>query len=140
LAAKGQRAISAVSPGAVEYIQEHGFPGTVMTFRNFSGRILGRLFCGRKEWYSFDMLMMPIGAVVCESLLQDMPPGVIEWGGSNPYEMDEGVMADRNSERVDFVIGGDGVRSVVREAILGTSIPQNTSKQVFRKFEEKFFS
>jgi len=49
-------------------------------------------------------------------------------------------MADRNSESADFVIGGDGVRSVVREAILGTSIPQNTSKQVFGKFEENFFS
>jgi len=51
-----------------------------MTFRNFSGRTLGRLFCGHKEWYNFDMLMMPIRAVVRESLLRDMPPDVIEWG------------------------------------------------------------
>ena len=77
----GQRAISVVSPGAVEYIREHGFPGTDMTFRNSSGSTLARLFCGCKERYSFNMLMMPIRAVVHESLLRDMPPDVIEWGG-----------------------------------------------------------
>ena len=40
-------------------------------------------------------------------------------GGSNPHETDEGVIADRSSESADFVIDGDGVRSVVREPIFG---------------------
>jgi hypothetical protein len=35
--------------------------------------------------YSFYMLMMSIRAVVHESLLRDMPPDVIEWGGRVKY-------------------------------------------------------
>jgi hypothetical protein len=49
-----------------------------MTFRDSSGRMIGRFFAGRKEHYGYDMLMMR-RAVVHEALLQDIPRDAVEW-------------------------------------------------------------
>jgi hypothetical protein len=55
-----------------------------------------------------------------------MPLDVIEWVGRlNPNAKRTKVVdfAVRSSESVDFIIGGDGVRSIVREAILWDKHP-----------------
>ncbi|GLB45283.1 putative extracellular salicylate hydroxylase monooxygenase [Lyophyllum shimeji] len=119
LAPNGLRAIASVSPGAADYIQTHGFPGPIMTFRNSSGRLLGQFWSGRKERYGFDQLMLR-RATVHEALLQDMPADAVIWGTpvQSVRETKEGVeitFADGTSETADLVLGADGVRSVVRK-------------------------
>ena len=127
LAPNGLRSIAAVSPGAVEYMQSRGFPGSIMTFRNSSGRMIGRFFAGRKERYGYDMLMMR-RSVVHEALLQDLPPDAVEWEKKVQAvrETDEGILvefADGTSDNADLILGADGVRSVVKEAIFGDKYP-----------------
>jgi 2-polyprenyl-6-methoxyphenol hydroxylase-like FAD-dependent oxidoreductase len=49
LAPNGLRSFSTVSPRAIEYMQERGFPGPIMTFRNSSGRMIGQFWGGAKR-------------------------------------------------------------------------------------------
>jgi 2-polyprenyl-6-methoxyphenol hydroxylase-like FAD-dependent oxidoreductase len=123
LAPNGLRAISTISPDAAAYIEERGFPGEVMTFRNSKGTLLGRFRAGRKTRYGLGELMLP-RATVHDALLQELRPGAVAWGTKVRYvkEDSDGVevtLEDGTVERADFVIGADGVRSVVREAIFG---------------------
>ena len=127
LAPNGLRSISTVSPRAVEYMQSHGFPGSIMTFRNSSGRMIGRFFAGRKERYGYDMLMLR-RAVVHEALLQDIPRDAVEWDKKVQAvrETDEGVVvefADGTLDSADLILGADGVRSIVRQAIFSDKYP-----------------
>jgi len=127
LAPNGLRSIAIVCPGAVEYMQARGFPGSVMTFRNSSGRMIGQLFAGRKERYGYDLLMMR-RAVVHEALSQDIPTDAVQWEKKvlAVRETDEGVVVeftDGTLDNADLVLGADGVRSVVQEAIFGDKYP-----------------
>jgi 2-polyprenyl-6-methoxyphenol hydroxylase-like FAD-dependent oxidoreductase len=127
LAPNGLRSIASVAPGAIEYMQERGFPGPIMTFRNSSGRMVGRFFGGRKERYGYDLLMMR-RAVVHEALLRAIPVDAVEWEKKVEAvrETDEGVVVeftDGTSDNADLVLGADGVRSVVREAVFGNKYP-----------------
>jgi len=123
LAPNGLRAISSISMRIADYIQEHGFRGGIMTFRNSSGTLLGRYWSGRKERYGFGHVLLS-RAVVHEALLQDIPAGAVEWGKkvSLVRETADGVeveFEDGTVEKADLVIGADGVKSLVREAIFG---------------------
>lgn len=127
LAPNGLRAIASVSPGAAEYIQARGYPGAIMAFRNSTGRLLGHYWNGRKERYGYGMLMLR-RSTVHEALLQDIPPGIVEWGTkvSSVHETDDGVVvefSDGSTETGDLVIGADGVRSVVRKAMFDDRYP-----------------
>ena len=127
LAPNGLRAIAAVSPEAIKYMHERSFPGPVMTFRNSSGRMIGRFFAGRKERYGFDLLMMR-RSVVHEALLRDIPPEAVGWNKKvkSVRATHEGVeieFTDGTSDTADLVLGADGVRSVVRDAIFGDKYP-----------------
>jgi 2-polyprenyl-6-methoxyphenol hydroxylase-like FAD-dependent oxidoreductase len=104
-------------------MQEKGYRGGIMTFRNSSGTLLGRYWRGRKERYGFGQVLLP-RAVVHEALLEDVPAAIVEWGKKALLvrETTEGVQVefeDGNVEHADLVIGADGVKSVVREAIFG---------------------
>ncbi|KAJ6608665.1 hypothetical protein B0H10DRAFT_1815324 [Mycena sp. CBHHK59/15] len=123
LAPNGLRAISCISPDAAAYIEERGYPGEVMTFRNSKGALLGRLRIGRKARYGLGELMLP-RATVHEALIQELRPGAVAWGKRVRYvkENRDGVEVtteDGMVETADLVIGADGVRSIVREAIYG---------------------
>ncbi|KAJ7183237.1 hypothetical protein C8R46DRAFT_1066346 [Mycena filopes] len=123
LAPNGLRAISTISPDAAAYIEERGFPGEVVAFRNSKGSLLGRFRMGRKARYGLGELMLP-RAAVHDALLQELRPGAVAWGSKVRYvkEDADGVdvtLEDGTVERADLVIGADGVRSVVREAIFG---------------------
>ncbi|KAF7330239.1 FAD-binding protein [Mycena venus] len=123
LAPNGLRAISSISPDAAAYIEKRGFPGEVMTFRNSKGTLLGRFRAGRKARYGLGELMLP-RATVHDALLQELRPGAVAWNTKVRYvkEDQDGVevtLEDGTVERADLVIGADGVRSVVREAIFG---------------------
>ncbi|KAJ7760707.1 hypothetical protein DFH07DRAFT_867829 [Mycena maculata] len=123
LAPNGLRAISRISPDAAAYIEERGFAGEVMTFRNSHGALLGRLRIGRKARYGIGELMLP-RATVHDALLQELRPGAVSWGSRVRYvkENRDGVevtLEDGTVETADLVIGADGVRSVVREAVFG---------------------
>ncbi|KAJ6577479.1 hypothetical protein B0H19DRAFT_1207920 [Mycena capillaripes] len=123
LAPNGLRAISSISPDAAAYIEERGFAGEVMTFRNSKGTLLGRFRAGRKARYGLGELMLP-RATVHDALLQELRPGAVAWGTKVRYVKEDGdgvevTLEDGTVERADFVIGADGVRSVVREAIFG---------------------
>ncbi|KAF8207063.1 hypothetical protein K438DRAFT_422245 [Mycena galopus ATCC 62051] len=123
LAPNGLRAISCISPDAAAYIEERGFSGEVMTFRNSKGKLLGRFQTGRKVRYGLGELMLP-RATVHDALLQELRPGAVAWNHKVRYvkESQDGVevtLENGTVERADLVIGADGVRSVVREAIFG---------------------
>ncbi|KAJ7236263.1 hypothetical protein B0H12DRAFT_1204511 [Mycena haematopus] len=123
LAPNGLRAISLISPDAAAYIEERGFPGEVMTFRNSKGTLLGRFRVGRKARYGLGELMLP-RATVHDALLQELRPGAVAWDHKVRCvkEDQDGVdvtLENGTVERADLVIGADGVRSVVREAIFG---------------------
>ncbi|KAJ6570075.1 hypothetical protein DFH09DRAFT_421418 [Mycena vulgaris] len=123
LAPNGLRAISRISPDAAAYIEERGFPGEVMTFRNSKGTLLGRFRAGRRARYGLGELMLP-RATVHDALVQELRPGAVAWGKKVRYvkENRDGVevtLEDGTIETADLVIGADGVRSVVREAIFG---------------------
>jgi 2-polyprenyl-6-methoxyphenol hydroxylase-like FAD-dependent oxidoreductase len=127
LAPNGLRSLSSVSPRAVEYMQERGFPGPIMTFRNSSGRMIGRFLAGRRERYGYDLLMVR-RAVVHEALLREIPPDAIDWDKKVKVvrETDHGVLvefSDGGSDNADLILGADGVRSIVREAIFGDKYP-----------------
>ncbi|KAJ7163914.1 hypothetical protein C8R43DRAFT_879406 [Mycena crocata] len=123
LAPNGLRAISCISPDAAAYIEERGFPGEVMTFRNSKGTLLGRFKAGRKARYGLGQLMLA-RETVHEALIQELRPGAVDWGRKvrSVKENSDGVevtLEDGTVETADLVIGADGVRSVVREAIFG---------------------
>ncbi|KAJ7056686.1 hypothetical protein C8F01DRAFT_1220946 [Mycena amicta] len=123
LAPNGLRAISRISPDAAEYIQNHGFPGEIITFRNSKGALLGRFRMGRKERYGQGELMLP-RATVHDALVQELRPGDMTLGKKvkSVKENAKGVevaLEDGTVEHADLVIGADGVRSVVRETIFG---------------------
>ncbi|KAJ7454655.1 hypothetical protein FB451DRAFT_1143984 [Mycena latifolia] len=123
LAPNGLRAISRISPDAADYIEERGFAGEVMTFRNSKGALLGRFRAGRKARYGLGELMLP-RETVHQALVQELRPAAVAWGSKVRYvkENRDGVevtLEDGTVETADLVIGADGVRSVVREAIFG---------------------
>lgn len=127
LAPNGLRAIASVSKNAVNCIQEHGFPGAIIAFRNSTGRLLGQYWNGRSERYGFNQLMLR-RSIVHEALLQDIPPNAVVWGTKvqSIRETSDGVevtFADGSSEKADLVIGADGVRSVVRECMFENKYP-----------------
>jgi 2-polyprenyl-6-methoxyphenol hydroxylase-like FAD-dependent oxidoreductase len=67
-------------------------------------------------------------AVVHEALLRDIPPNAVEWEKKVKAvrETDDGVLvefSDGGSDNADLVLGADGVRSIVREAIFGDKYP-----------------
>ncbi|KAG6840264.1 hypothetical protein C0991_007892 [Blastosporella zonata] len=121
LAPNGLRAIASVSPKAADYIQARGFLGYIFTFRNSTGRLLGEFWNGSKERYGFGQLMVR-RAVVHEGLLLEMPEDAIIWNAEvqSVRETEKGVevvFANGSSDTADFVIGADGVWSVVRDCI-----------------------
>ncbi|KAJ7690132.1 hypothetical protein B0H17DRAFT_1011744 [Mycena rosella] len=123
LAPNGLRAISRISPDAAAYIEARGFAGEVMTFRNSKGALLGRFRAGRKARYGLGELMLP-RETVHDALLQELRPGAVAWGSKVRYVKEnidtvEVTLEDGTVETADLVIGADGVKSVVREAIFG---------------------
>jgi 2-polyprenyl-6-methoxyphenol hydroxylase-like FAD-dependent oxidoreductase len=123
LAPNGLRAISSFCPEATKTIEAQGFHGSVMTLRNSHGKLLGRLQSGKKDHYGFDQMFLA-RAAVHEALLEELPQGAVGWGKkvTSLKETEEGVdlnFEDGSVEHADLVIGADGVRSRVREGILG---------------------
>ncbi|KAJ7650786.1 hypothetical protein FB45DRAFT_820193 [Roridomyces roridus] len=123
LAPNGLGAISRISADAAAYIEEQGFAGEVVTFRNSRGRLLGRFRAGRKARYGIGGLMVP-RSTVHEAFVQELRPGAVAWGSRVRYVKEFGdrvevVLEDGTTETADVVIGADGAQSVVREAIFG---------------------
>ncbi|KAF8146514.1 hypothetical protein K438DRAFT_1910669 [Mycena galopus ATCC 62051] len=123
LAPNGLRAIASISSDAAAYVEERGCPGEVMTFRNSKGKLLGKFRIGRKARYGFGELMLP-RATVHDALLRELAPDAVAWNQKVRCvkEGPDGVdvtLENGTVERADLLIGADGVRSVVREAIFG---------------------
>jgi 2-polyprenyl-6-methoxyphenol hydroxylase-like FAD-dependent oxidoreductase len=115
--------MSSISEAAVEYVRENGLRVTTTAVRNSKGALLGWYRGGRKERYGFDRIAVP-RAAVREAALQNIPAGDIEWG-KKVVQVDEtanGVKVefkDGTIEEADLLIGADGVKSIIREAIFG---------------------
>ncbi|KAL0058965.1 hypothetical protein AAF712_014333 [Marasmius tenuissimus] len=126
----GQRAIAAISPGALEYIRSRGVECSAFTFRNEKGKTLGVMKVGDKEKHGFGSMMAP-RAVVHEGLLvgADMEKNAdVKWGKKvkEVRELDdrvEVVFEDGSMDTCDLVIGADGVRSVCKEALFAKEYP-----------------
>ncbi|KAJ7138700.1 hypothetical protein C8R43DRAFT_1202242 [Mycena crocata] len=123
LAPNGLRAVSCISQDAATYIEERGFRSEVTTFRNSKGALLGRFRAGRKAQYGIIELMLP-RETVHEALVHELRPGAVQWGRKvrSVKENNDSVkvtMEDGTVETADLVIGADGARSIVREAIFG---------------------
>ena len=91
-----------------------------MTLRNSRGKLLGRL-SARKGRYGFTQAILP-RAMVHDAVLKDVPDEAVEWKkrAREVRETEEGVEVefdDGTVEKGDLVIGADGVKSKVREAI-----------------------
>jgi 2-polyprenyl-6-methoxyphenol hydroxylase-like FAD-dependent oxidoreductase len=123
LAPNGMRAINDISGPAAEIIDTTGFHGSGVTLRNSKGKLLGRFKMTRKERYGYDQLFLA-RAEVHQAFVRQVPDSSVEWGKkvTKAKESDEGVeltFEDGSVESADLVIGADGVRSIIREAILG---------------------
>jgi len=121
LAPNGMRAIAAIAPEVAAYINERGFLGDVMSFRNSNGRLLGRFNGGTMRRYGFGMLMIR-RAVVHEALIPGLREEDVHWGMKvkGVKEVGEQVLVeyeDGTTELADLVIGADGVRSVVQHSL-----------------------
>jgi 2-polyprenyl-6-methoxyphenol hydroxylase-like FAD-dependent oxidoreductase len=118
----GLRAISALSPEAVSYLQNDGFQLSSMTFRNSKGRLLGQLGVDPQR-YNFPMVMIR-RAAVCEALLPGLRQEDVRWGLEvlkvELQDNGNGVIvefADGTTETADLVIGADGMRSKVKDSL-----------------------
>lgn len=147
LAPNGLRAIDSLSPSAATYIRKRAFDGAIVTFRNSTGRCLGKFSLGRKERYNgFGQLMVP-RAVVHDALFSDIKDSaVVEWGKGvkNISEIKDGdgdgpgvlvQYEDGTSERANLVIGADGVRSRVQEFLFKGEYPAKYEYAPFISFD-----
>ncbi|KAF8621289.1 hypothetical protein AX15_007888 [Amanita polypyramis BW_CC] len=133
LAPNGLQAIHSLSPKAAQYIVDRSFMSNQATLRNGSGQTLGVLSAWKKERYGGFGMAMVSRAVVFEGLMGAF--GEIGKGDDVEHgrkvvsikELDmEGVeveYADGVKEVVDLVIGADGVRSRVRDALFDGKYP-----------------
>ncbi|KAK7463491.1 hypothetical protein VKT23_006839 [Stygiomarasmius scandens] len=122
-APNGQRALNAISPSAVKYLQERGFECEEFVFRNQKGRKLGRMRWGGRQRHGFGEMMIA-RATVHESLLVGVEDDVVQWGRKvkeirERENYAEVVFEDGAVETCDLVIGADGAWSKCREAIFG---------------------
>jgi len=123
LAPNGLRALASLSKDITDEIVANGLCTPYRLLRNSSGGLLGYLSGGAKERYGFDQMLLP-RAVVHNAVLKGVPNRDVEWNkrAREVRETEEGVeveFEDGTVERGDLVIGADGVRSIVREAIFG---------------------
>jgi 2-polyprenyl-6-methoxyphenol hydroxylase-like FAD-dependent oxidoreductase len=127
LAPNGLRALASLSKDITDDIVAHGLSEPIKTFRNSSGGLIGHMSGGRKERYGFDQMLLP-RATVHGAVLKGVPDDAIEWQkkAREVRETEDGVeveFEDGTVEKGDLVIGADGVKSVVREAIFGDKYP-----------------
>jgi 2-polyprenyl-6-methoxyphenol hydroxylase-like FAD-dependent oxidoreductase len=123
LAPNGLRALSSLSLGIEEDLQTQAFLRERMALRNSTGKLLGHMCVKGKERYGFSELMLP-RATVHDAVLRGVPREAVQWEKRvrEVRETDEGVeveFEDGTTDSGDLVIGADGVRSKVREAIFG---------------------
>jgi 2-polyprenyl-6-methoxyphenol hydroxylase-like FAD-dependent oxidoreductase len=127
LGPNGLCALATLCPAAVQRIQANGFESRFMTLRNSKGWLLGRSWVGQGGRYTY-LQMMLARQTVHEAILAEVPAGVVQWGKRLKAitEKDTGVeveFEDGLVEHADLVIGADGVKSLVREAVVGSECP-----------------
>jgi 2-polyprenyl-6-methoxyphenol hydroxylase-like FAD-dependent oxidoreductase len=127
LGPNGLRTLATLCPAAVQQIQTKGFESHFMTIRNSKGWLLGRRWVGKGGRYTYPQMMLA-RQTVHEAILAEVPAGVVQWGKRLKAitEKETGVeveFEDGLVEHADLVIGADGVKSLVREAVVGTEYP-----------------
>ena len=128
IAPNGLQAINSLSPDALNYVQNHSFAVSSMTFRNSTGRELGQSSVDPQR-FKFQLLMAR-RAVIYEALLPGLRQEDIRWGlevlAVRLQDDGAGVIveyADGTTEVVDLVIGADGVRSKVKDSLFNGQFP-----------------
>jgi 2-polyprenyl-6-methoxyphenol hydroxylase-like FAD-dependent oxidoreductase len=124
LAPNGMRAISDINPQIAQEIDAKGFHVPQMTIRNAKGEMLGHFAMATKERFGFDQLFVARDEVH-RAFLRQVPESAVTWGKKviSVKQIDDGGVEvgfeDGSVEEADIVLGADGVRSVIREAVLG---------------------
>jgi 2-polyprenyl-6-methoxyphenol hydroxylase-like FAD-dependent oxidoreductase len=123
LAPNGMRAISDINGQIAKDINAKGFHVPRMTIRNAKGQMLGHFAMATKEQFGFDNLFVARKEVYL-SFIRQVPENVVTWGRKvtdvTESDAEVKVMFDDGSfEEADIVVGADGVRSIVRAAVLG---------------------
>lgn len=126
LAPNGVRVLHALDPAIVNtklLAPSNSFHNEYYSFRNAYGKSLTRLYQGRSGRYGFPNTMTA-RAVIYSALEDNLPAGTVTHGKrvARINETESGVevhFEDGSVESADFVIGADGVRSIVRPAIVG---------------------
>jgi 2-polyprenyl-6-methoxyphenol hydroxylase-like FAD-dependent oxidoreductase len=133
LAPNGFRALNAISPEAVKFIEERGFECKEFVMRNQKGGKLGSMkhweggTVGENGERGFGMVMAARGDVH-RSLLRESDgenvEDVVQWGRKLKEVREEEdrvelVFEDGEVEVCDLVIGADGAWSKCRDAIFG---------------------
>ncbi|KAF5367562.1 hypothetical protein D9758_003649 [Tetrapyrgos nigripes] len=134
LAPNGFRALNAIAPGAVKFIEERGFECKEFVMRNQKGKKLGSMRhweggtkVGENGERGFGMVMVARGDVHWSLLKEEdgeKVEDVVRWGKRvkeirEEEDRVEVVFEDGEIEICDLVIGADGAWSKCREAIFG---------------------
>jgi salicylate hydroxylase len=140
ISANAGRVLDFISIG--DKVAQAGVMPAEYRFRTYdTGEVLQTIRFGKRYWDNYGVPYVVIHRADLHALLADsvreLDPGAILTGHrvTGFSEEDSGVtvhLQDREPVRGDLVVGGDGIRSMVREKILGASEPDYTGDSVWR--------
>ncbi|EAU80941.1 hypothetical protein CC1G_03117 [Coprinopsis cinerea okayama7 len=122
------RALCAVAPEVVPLLRQRGYSGGTISAHNSTGKVLGEFKAGAKERYDELQQLVVSHKALREVLMTLIDPGDIAWGKvvTGLFELSSGVQVtytDGTTETTDLVIGADGARSIVKDAIFRGAHP-----------------
>ncbi|KAG2010552.1 hypothetical protein CC2G_013368 [Coprinopsis cinerea AmutBmut pab1-1] len=122
------RALCAVAPEVVPLLRQRGYSGGIISVHNSAGKVLGEFKAGTKEKYGELQQLVVSHKALREVLMMLVNPKDIAWGKvvTGLFELSSGVQVtyiDGTTETADLVIGADGTRSIVKDAIFRAAHP-----------------
>lgn len=123
--------------GVAEAVLARGERLCIAEIRTARGRLLTRSTWSDYERYGSDIFALVHRAELLEELLRNLPPTVARFGHRCAGFQDDGsavrvTFADGHTDSADLLIGADGLKSVVREQLLGPSAPRYSGYTCWR--------
>ncbi|TFK22008.1 FAD/NAD(P)-binding domain-containing protein [Coprinopsis marcescibilis] len=126
------RSLNLIAPELLPLLRQRGFSGGAIDIQNSLGEVLGEFKAGTKEKYGDLHQLVISNDTLRDVLLSLINEDDIQWGKSvtGLFELSSGVQvaySDGTTETADLVIGADGAKSTVKDAIFRGAHP-NTFK------------